>query len=84
MEHLFEIIILVFFCVCLYRVFCRKPKVKVVKAPTTKEIRHQRKKDRRKRKIKRKFRLPYRGKTEIVEYSKTRPYIESAWKELEK
>lgn len=84
MEHLFESIILIFFCICLYRVFCRKPKVKVTKAPTTKEIRRQRKKGRRKRKIKRKFRLPYRGKTEIVEYSKTRPYIESAWKELEK
>lgn len=84
MEHLFESIILVFFCICLYQVFCRKPKIKVVKAPTTKEIRRQRKKDRRLRKIKRKFRLPYRGKTEIVEYSKTRPYIESAWKELEK
>lgn len=84
MEHLFESVILVFFCICLYRVFCRTPKVKVVKAPTTKEIRHQRKKARRIRKIKRKFKLPYRGRTEIVEYSKTRPYIESAWKELEK
>lgn len=84
MEHLFESVILVFFCICLYRVFCRTPKVKVVKAPTTKEIRRQRKKDRRIRKIKRKFKLPYRGRTEIVEYSKTRPYIESAWKELEK
>lgn len=84
MEHLFESVILVFFCICLYRVFCRTPKVKVVKAPTTKEIRCQRKKARRIRKIKRKFKLPYRGRTEIVEYSKTRPYIESAWKELEK
>ncbi len=84
MEHLFESIILIVFCICLYRVFCRTPKVKVVKAPTTKEIRRQRKKDRRMRKIKRKFKLPYRGRTEIVEYSKTRPYIESAWKELEK
>lgn len=84
MEHLFESVILVFFCICLYRVFCRTPKVKVVKAPTTKEIRRQRKKARRIRKIKRKFKLPYRGRTEIVEYSKTRPYIESAWKELEK
>ncbi len=84
MEHLFESIILIVFCICLYRVFCRTPKVKVVKAPTTKEIRRQRKKDRRMRKIKRKFKLPYRGRTEIVEYSKTRPYIESVWKELEK
>ena len=84
MEHLFESIILIVFCICLYRVFCRTPKVKVVKAPTTKEIRRQRKKDRRMRKIKRKFKLPYRGRTEIVEYSKTRPYIETAWKELEK
>ena len=84
MEHLFESIILIVFCICLYRVFCRTPKVKVVKAPTTKEIRRQRKKDMRMRKIKRKFKLPYRGRTEIVEYSKTRPYIESAWKELEK
>ncbi len=84
MEHLFESIILIVFCICLYRVFCRTPKVKVVKAPTTKEIRRQRKKDRRMRKIKRKFKLPYRGRTEIVEYSKNRPYIESVWKELEK
>ena len=84
MEHLFESIILIVFCICLYRVFCRTPKVKLVKAPTTKEIRRQRKKDRRMRKIKRKFKLPYRGRTEIVEYSKTRPYIESVWKELEK
>ncbi len=84
MEHLFESIILLVFCICLYWAFCRTPKVKVVKAPTTKEIRRKRKKDRRKRKIKRIFKLPYRGRTEIVEYSKTRPYIESAWKELEK
>lgn len=84
MEHIFECVILIFFCICLYRVFCKRPKIKVVKAPTTKEIRRQRKKDRRMRKIKRKFKLPYHGKTEIIEYSKTKPYIESAWKEIEK
>lgn len=84
MEHIFECVILLFFCICLYRVFCCKSKVKVVKAPTTKEIRRQRKRDRRMRKIKRKIKLPYRGKTEIIKYSKTKPYIESAWKEIEK
>ena len=59
MEHIFECVILIFFCICLYRVFCKRPKIKVVKAPTTKEIRRQRKKDRRMRKIKRKFKLPH-------------------------
>ena len=58
--------------------------MKPEKIPTTKEIRKQRKKERRIRKLKRRFRLPYRGNAEIIEYSKTTPYIESAWNEVEK
>lgn len=82
-----EIIILAACCLFLYDRFGRRPKVKVVKPekiPTTQEIRQQRRKERKIRKIKRKFRIPYRGKTEIIQYEKTAPYIESAWNEVEK
>ena len=80
--------ILIILCyVFLYRKFCYKPKVKVVKAskiPKPEEIRRQRKKERRIRKIKRKFKIPYRGNAEIIKYDKKLPYIESAWNEVQK
>lgn len=83
-DHIFEIAVVIIFLVVLYRGFCRKPKIKVVKAPTTKQIRRQKKRARRLRKISRRFRVPYIGKTEIIEYDKTNPYIESIWEELRK
>lgn len=80
-------ILIILCCVFLYRKFCYKPKVKVVKAPKIpkpEEIRRQRKKERRIRKIKRKFKIPYRGNAEIIKYDKKLPYIESAWNEVQK
>lgn len=85
--ELMEITVLVAACIFLYYQFAWRPGIKAVKPekiPTTKEIRKQRKKERRIRKLKRRFRLPYRGNAEIIEYSKTTPYIESAWNEVEK
>ena len=85
--ELMEITVLVAACIFLYYQFAWRPGIKAVKPekiPTTKEIRKQRKKERRIRKLKRRFRLPYRGNAEIIEYSKTTPYIESAWNEAEK
>ena len=90
MEELYNILealALIACCIFLYRQFGRRPRVKAVKEekiPTTQEIRRQRKKERKIRKIKRRFKIPYRGKTEVIEYSKTAPYIESAWNEVEK
>lgn len=90
MEELYnipEIIVLVLCCVFLYDRFGRRPRIREVKPeriPTTKEIRRQRKKERRLRKIRRRFRIPCRGKTRIIRYDKTAPYIESAWNEVEK
>ena len=80
-------ILIILCCVFLYRKFCYKPKVKVAKAPKIpkpEEIRRQRKRERRIRKIKRKFKIPYRGNAEIIRYDKKLPYIESAWNEVQK
>lgn len=85
--NVLEAITLIACVVFLYRQFGSKPRIKVVKEekiPTTQEIRRQRKRERQIRKVKRKFKVPYRGKTEIIKYSKTTPYIESAWNEVEK
>ncbi|MCM1233130.1 MAG: hypothetical protein NC489_23665 [Ruminococcus flavefaciens] len=82
-----EIIILAACCIFLYERFGRRARVREVKPeriPTKKEIRRQRKRERRRRKLKRWFRVPYRGNAKIIEYSKTAPYIESAWNEVEK
>ena len=82
-----EIIALAAVCIFLYYRFGRSPQIKAVKPvkiPTTQEIRKQRKKERRRRKLKRRFRIPYRGNAKIIEYSKTTPYIESAWNEVER
>ncbi len=83
-DHIFEIVIVIIFLTVLYRGFCWRPKVKVVKAPTTKQIRRQKKRARKLRKISRRFKIPYFGKTEIVEFDKTNPYIESIWEEMRK
>ena len=80
-------ILIILCCVFLYRKFCYKSKLKVVKTPkipTTEEIRRQHKKERRMRKIKRRFRIPYWGNAKIIKYDKTAPYIESAWNEIQK
>ncbi|MBD5395332.1 MAG: hypothetical protein HDR71_13950 [Lachnospiraceae bacterium] len=82
-----EIIALAAACIFLYYRFGRRPQIKAVKPvkiPTTQEIKKQRKKERLRRKFRRRFRIPYRGNAEIIEYSKTTPYIESAWNEVEK
>ena len=85
--ELMEITVLAAACIFLYYQFAWRSGIKAVKPekiPTTKEIRKQRRKERRLRKLKHRFRLPYRGNAEIIEYSKTTPYIESAWNEVEK
>lgn len=79
-----EIAIFILFFIYLYKKFCWKPKIKIVKAPTPDDIKKQHKKERRFRKIKRRFRIPYHGKTQITEFDKTKPYIESAWNEIQK
>lgn len=83
-DIIFVAIILIAFMTFLYINFCRKPKIKIAKAPTRKEIIRMRKKERRIRKIKRIFRIPYRGQTKIYEYDKTTPYIDAIWEELKK
>ncbi|MDE6387634.1 MAG: hypothetical protein K2L82_07515 [Lachnospiraceae bacterium] len=85
--NILEAITLIACVVFLYRQFGRRPRIKAVKEekiPTTKEIRKRRKRERQLRKVKRRFKIPYRGKTEVIKYSKTAPYIESAWNEVEK
>lgn len=76
--------IITVFMIFLYFKFCRKPKVKVIKAPTHKEVIKQHKKARRIRKIKRIFKIPYKGNAKIYEYDKTTPYIDAVWEELKK
>lgn len=83
-DNIFEIAVIIIFLVILYRGFCRKPKLKVVKAPTTKQIRRQKKRDRRRRKLSRWFKVPHIGHAEVIEYDKTNPYIESIWEEMRK
>lgn len=83
MMDFINIALLVLCCIFLYIKFCRKPKVKIIRAPRPEEIKRQRKKERQLRKIKRWFRIPYHGKTQITEFDKTKPYIDSAWNEIE-
>ena len=82
--NIFEIAAVIIFLLILYRGFCWKPKVKVVKAPTTKQIRRQRKRARRFRKITRRFKVPRAGKAEVIRYDKKRPCIDSMWDEIER
>lgn len=84
LDNIFEIVVIIVFLVILYRGFCWKPKIKVVKAPTTEQIRRQNKRARRRRKLSRWFRIPHVRKSEIIEYDKTNPYIESIWEEMRK
>lgn len=84
MDHIFEIAVVIIFLAILYHGFCRKPKIKVVKAPTTKQIRRQKKRARRRRKLSRWFKVPHIGHAEVIEYDKTNPYIESIWEEMRK
>lgn len=83
-DHIFEIAVVIIFLAILYRGFCWKPKIKVVKAPTTKQIRRQKKRARRRRKLSRWFKVPHIGHAEVIEYDKTNPYIESIWEEMRK
>lgn len=80
-----EIITMAAFLIMLYRRFYDKPKIKAVKVrvPTAKQIRRAKKRARRLRRVKRKFRIPYIGRTKIIEYDKKLPYIESIWNEIE-
>lgn len=84
LDNIFYIAVIIVFLVVLYRGFCWKPKIKVVMAPTTKQIRQQRKRARRLRKITRRFKVPHVGQAEVIEYDKTNPYIESIWEEMRK
>lgn len=83
-DIIFIVIVISAFMIFLYFRFCRKPKIKVVNAPTHREILRQHKKDRRRRKIKRIFRIPYRGNARMYEFDKTAPYLDAAWEELKK
>ena len=80
---IFEAALLIAFLIVIYLKFCRRPKVKVIKTPTVKEIRRQKKRGRRFRRLKRFFKLPYRGSTQVLEFDPKKPYIESAWNEIE-
>lgn len=83
MINLAKIVLIVLLCLYIYKRYIWKPKMKIVKIPTPEDLKRQNKKDRRMRKIKRHFKIPYRGKTQISEFDKTKPYIESAWNEIE-
>lgn len=83
-DNIFEITVIIIFLIILYRGSCRRPKIKVVKAPTTKQIRREKKRARRLRKISRRFKVPYVGKTEIIQYNKTKPCIDSMWDEIQR
>lgn len=82
-DHIFEIAIVIIFLVVLYRGFCWRPKVKVVKAPATKQIRRQKKRARKLRKISRRFKVPHVGQAEVIGYDKTSPCIDSMWEEVQ-
>lgn len=82
MENLLYIIALICLCIILYKNCVYRPKIKKVKIPTTKQVRRSRRKKRFKNKIRRIFRIPYVGKTDIVQFDKQQPYIESIWDEL--
>lgn len=84
MENIIYIAALIVFCIFLYLRFGRKPKIKTVKVPDKKSILKQKRKNRRLKKLKRIFRTPYKGKTEIIKYDKKHGYIDSAWEEVQK
>lgn len=54
--------------------------------PYIREVRKEEAPPRKKKRLKylRRLRVPYRGKTQIIQYDKTHGYIESAWNEIEK
>lgn len=84
MYNIAKAVLIILCIIFLYQKFCCKPKIKIIKIPTSKEIKLQRKRKRRMRRIKRRFKIPYIGKTQIIKYDKTKPYIESAWDEVQK
>ncbi len=84
LDNIFEITVMIVFLIILYRGFCWKPKIKIVKAPTLKQIRREKKRARRIRKISRRFKVPYVGQTEIIKYDKKSPCIDSMWEEVER
>lgn len=83
LDNIFEIAVVIIFLLILYRGFCWRPKVKVVKAPTTKQIRRQKKRARRLRKFTRRFKARHAGPAELIKYSKTSPCINSMWEEVQ-
>ncbi len=83
-DNIFEIAVVIIFLLILYRGFCRRPKVKVVKAPATKQIRRQKKRARRLRKFTRRFKVRHTGQAELIRYSKTSPCINSMWEEVQR
>lgn len=87
MLEICEAILIILSCIFIYKKFVWKPKVKIVNEPVIPDpgkIKKQRKRERKLRKIKRHFRLPYHGNAEIVEFDMQKPYIDSAWNEVQK
>lgn len=84
MENIISATLIIPFLLFIYWEFIGRYKIKSVKVPTTKEIRRARKRKRKIKKIKRFFKLPYHGKSEIIEFDKKTPYIDSIWEELKK
>lgn len=54
--------------------------------PYIKEVKQVEKPKKKKKRLKylRRFRVPYKGKTEIIQYDKKSAYIESVWNEIQK
>jgi hypothetical protein len=84
MENVVNAVFLILFLIFIYWEFIGRHKVKTIKAPTTKEIRRERKRKRKIKKIKRFFKRSYHGKSEIIKFDKQTPYIDSIWEELKK
>ena len=75
-NEILEIVTIIGFWIYLYKK-SRKPKLEIVE--TEKPV-----KKKKKPKYLRRFKLPYRGKTNIYNFDKKTGYIESAWNEVEK
>lgn len=75
-KDIFEIIAVICFLFVLYQKN-RKPKFKIVKPKIQKP-------KRKRKKYFRRLHIPYRGKTEILQYDPKHQYIESAWNEVQK
>lgn len=75
-KDIFEIIAIICFLIALYQKN-RKPRLKVVETKMPKP-------KKKRKKYFRRIHIPYRGKTEILQYDQKHQYIESAWNEVQK